>query len=194
MEKHYEYTEYQHATPFVLNGPTTVKTIPISFVADVFLKLFSLFHECVCIHCFDCSLVSTFINETQNSSPVTHTMWLWNSSPSSWYCSKNVKFKAEAILCILWAPMSIFGTHLAQNLWYPSLTVIILYTTVREICGNSHESSEIVKRRPSPILNKIIGHYRQPTTSLLIMNICLPIFEHSTPLSYSQPHIIHSCF
>jgi hypothetical protein len=32
----------------------------------------------VCIHCFDCSFVSTFTYETQVSSPVTHTMWLRN--------------------------------------------------------------------------------------------------------------------
>jgi hypothetical protein len=39
---------------------------------------------CVCIYCFDCSLVSTFTNETRVSSPVTHTMWLRNSPPSLW--------------------------------------------------------------------------------------------------------------
>jgi hypothetical protein len=33
-----------------------------------------LFGECVCIHCFDCSLVSAFTNETQVSSLVTHMM------------------------------------------------------------------------------------------------------------------------
>jgi hypothetical protein len=33
-----------------------------------------LFGERVCIHCFDCSLVSTFTNETQVSAPVTCTM------------------------------------------------------------------------------------------------------------------------
>jgi hypothetical protein len=38
-----------------------------------------LFGECVCIHCFGCSLVSTITNETQVSSPVTHTIWLRNS-------------------------------------------------------------------------------------------------------------------
>jgi hypothetical protein len=42
-------------------------------------------------------------------------MWLRNASPSLWYCSKKVK--AEAILCVLCAPVSFFGTHLAQNLW-----------------------------------------------------------------------------
>jgi hypothetical protein len=37
-------------------------------------KLFSLFDECLCIHCSDYSLVTLFRNETQVSSPVTHTM------------------------------------------------------------------------------------------------------------------------
>jgi hypothetical protein len=32
-----------------------------------------LFGECVCIHCFDSCLVSTFTNETQVSSFVMHT-------------------------------------------------------------------------------------------------------------------------
>jgi hypothetical protein len=52
---------------------------------------------------------------------------------------------------------------------------------VREICGNSHESSEIVKHHLSQfflfnILNKIITHYRWPTTSLFIVNICSPAY------------------
>jgi hypothetical protein len=63
---------------------------------SVCLNVFSLFVECVCIHCFDCSLVSTFTNETRVSSLVTRMMWLRNSPTSLWYRSKNVK--AEAIL------------------------------------------------------------------------------------------------
>jgi hypothetical protein len=70
-------------------------------------------------------------------------MWLRNSTPSLWHRSKKVR--AEAILCILRAPMSIFGTHLAQNLWQPSLACDNLQKTVYEICGNSQESSEIHK-------------------------------------------------
>jgi hypothetical protein len=50
----------------------------------------------------------------QVSSPVTRTLQLTNSLPSLWYRSETVK--AEAILCILWAPLSILGTHLVQNL------------------------------------------------------------------------------
>jgi hypothetical protein len=43
-----------------------------------------------------------------------------NSSPSSWH--RTYKVKAEAILCVLWAPVRIFGTHLVENLWQPRIT------------------------------------------------------------------------
>jgi hypothetical protein len=75
------------------------------------LKFFSLFGECVCIHCFDCCLVLTFTNETQVYHLLTRIMWLRNSTPSLRYRSK--KAKAEATLCILCASVAIFGTHLA---------------------------------------------------------------------------------
>jgi hypothetical protein len=92
------------------------KTAAMSFLQDnVCSVIFCLFGECVCLHCFDCYLVSTFTNETQVSSPVAHTMWLGNPSPFLWHRSKQVK--AETILCVLCAIVSIFGTHLAQNLW-----------------------------------------------------------------------------
>jgi hypothetical protein len=64
-----------------------------------------------------------------------------------WYRSEKVK--AETILYVLRAPMSIFGTHLAQKLWQRSLTMIISQRTMSEICENSHETSEVVKRRLS---------------------------------------------
>jgi hypothetical protein len=42
------------------------KTVAISFLADnVYLNFFGLCGECVCIHWFDCTLVSSVINETQ---------------------------------------------------------------------------------------------------------------------------------
>jgi hypothetical protein len=55
------------------------------------------------------------------------------------------------------------------------------------MCVNSYESSVVVKRRLSQIflantLKKITTHYTSP----LIVNICSPIFEHCTPLSYSS--------
>jgi hypothetical protein len=53
-------------TPFLSH-----KTDAISFLEDnVSLKKFGFLDECVFIHCFDCSLVSTFTDETQVPSPV----------------------------------------------------------------------------------------------------------------------------
>jgi hypothetical protein len=107
------------STPFLSH-----KTVAIGFLADnVDSNFVSLLGGCVCIHCFDCSLVSTFTNETQVSSPITRMMWLGYSSPALCYCSKKVK--AKGILCILCAHLSVFRTHLAQNLWQPNLSVII---------------------------------------------------------------------
>jgi hypothetical protein len=68
-----------------------VKTVATSFLADdVCLNFFNLFAEYVWIHFFDCSFISTFINETQISSSLTRTMLLGNSPPSLWYRSKEV--------------------------------------------------------------------------------------------------------
>jgi hypothetical protein len=100
---------------FTVSAPfLSQKAAAISFLAEnVCLNFFGLFGEYVCIHCFDCFLVSTFTNEIQVSPALTH-MLLRNSPPFLWYHSKKVK--AKAILCFLLAVMSIFGTHLAQNL------------------------------------------------------------------------------
>jgi hypothetical protein len=93
------------STPFL-----SQKTDAISFLAgNIYLNFLScLVNVCV--------------------SPATQTMCLRNSSPSLRYLSKNIK--AQIILCILCALMSIFRTHLAQYLWYPSLTVIISENSV----------------------------------------------------------------
>jgi hypothetical protein len=56
-------------TPFL-----SQKTVGISFLADVCLNFFGLLAECACFRCFDCSLLSSFKNETQVSSPVAHEM------------------------------------------------------------------------------------------------------------------------
>jgi hypothetical protein len=141
MEEH--YTRCQHSTPLVLNGqhyagflvfcntlltlwslvawipPSALlycprKQLPSAFwQADVCLNLFGLFGKCMCIHCFDCSLVSTFTNETQVSSTVICTIWLWNSSPSLWYGPQKSKLKPFSVSC---ARMNIYGIHLTQNL------------------------------------------------------------------------------
>jgi hypothetical protein len=62
------YMNFTISTPFLFQ-----KTDAISFLEDVCLKCFGLFGECVCIQCFGCSLVSTFTDETQISSPVIRT-------------------------------------------------------------------------------------------------------------------------
>jgi hypothetical protein len=56
---------------------------PPELVHNVYLNFFGMFDECVCIHCFDCSLVSTFTNETQVSSPV---FFLWGGTYVTRYC------------------------------------------------------------------------------------------------------------
>jgi hypothetical protein len=125
MEEH--YTGCQQSTPFVLHGPTQfvsvsqytsdVTVVPccmnytisttfpsqkigvIRFLADICLNLFSLLGECMCIQCFNCSMASTFKNENQVSSPLTQTMWLRNSSPALWYCSKKSQSWNHSVFC-----------------------------------------------------------------------------------------------
>jgi hypothetical protein len=48
------------STPFLSQKIVTINRL----AASVCLNFFGLFGECVWIHCFDCSLVSTFANET----------------------------------------------------------------------------------------------------------------------------------
>jgi hypothetical protein len=112
-------------------------------------------------------MVSAFTNETQASS--------YNVIEK--FIAISRKVRAEAILRVLCTFMNIFGTQLAQNL-----------RRVVEVCENSHEISEIVKRHLPQFFSQ---HFRtrsltadgRPTTSLFIVKICSPIFEHSTALS-----------
>jgi hypothetical protein len=93
----------------------------------VCLNFFSLFGDCVCIHCFDYTLISTFTNETQVSSAVTRIMWLRNSSPSLWYCYKKSKQK----------PFSAFYVHL-WGFWNPScVKLVIAYPNCDNLVENS---------------------------------------------------------
>jgi hypothetical protein len=57
------------STPFL-----SQKAAAISFQANICLNFFGLSAEGVFIHCFDCSLASTFTNEAQILSLVTHTV------------------------------------------------------------------------------------------------------------------------
>jgi hypothetical protein len=96
---------------------------------------------------------------------LTHTMWLSNSSPSSWYRSKKVK--AKAILCILCTPMSISEIHLSQNLRQPSLTVIISQRTM----GKFVEIHMKVLKLWSAIFHKFFGqHFKQDHHSLQMVD------------------------
>jgi hypothetical protein len=55
-----------------ITTPFLSQKTAVGYLADkVTLNFPDLFGECVYIHCFDCSLVSAFTNETQVSSPVT---------------------------------------------------------------------------------------------------------------------------
>jgi hypothetical protein len=63
-----------------------------------------LFGDYLCIHWFDCSLVSTFTNYTQVSSLVTRTMWLKNSHQLYSIALKKSKTKPfSAIYAHQWA-------------------------------------------------------------------------------------------
>jgi hypothetical protein len=92
-----QYTSDVTVVPCCMNSTTSIpflsqKTATIGFLANnVCLNSFGLFGECVCIHCSDCSLVST---------TATRTMWLRNSLPSLWYHSKKVKAEAILSFCV----------------------------------------------------------------------------------------------
>jgi hypothetical protein len=76
-------------------------------------KIFRLVWWWVCIHCFDCFLVSTFTKETQVSPPVTRTTWSRISSPSLWYRCKKSKPKPFSVFYFF---VSQFIIHNLQNL------------------------------------------------------------------------------
>jgi hypothetical protein len=50
-----------------------LKTVAIGFLEDICLNFFGLFGECVCIHCFDCSLVQ----HSQMKSWFHHLLLMW---------------------------------------------------------------------------------------------------------------------
>jgi hypothetical protein len=121
------------------------------------------------------------------SSPVTHKMWLRNSTPSLWYHSKNSMRKPFYAFCaclwvflepILWKTCDNLACgniiqNTAWNLWK--------FTWKFRNCDVLSYTNFLVH-----ILNKNISHYKWPTISLFIVNICSPIFVHSTLLSYNS--------
>jgi hypothetical protein len=133
-----------------------------------------MFGEYVCIHCFDCSLISTFTNETQVSSPVTHT--IRNSMPSLWYRSEKSKLKPFSVFrAQLWAfSEPIFHKtcgSLAQLSWSrreQSVKFVEIYMELPKLW------STIFHRFLVNTLNEIITIDGWLTTSLFIVNICSP--------------------
>jgi hypothetical protein len=135
------------------------------------LKFFGLFC-CVCIHCFNWSLVSTFTKGTQILSPVIPMMWLRNWSPSLGYRC----YKAEAI-----RGHSLYFVPTQEHFWNPCCTKLV---TAQPNCDNLVENSawklwKFWNYEASPFtnflvnnLNKIFNHYRWPTILLFIVNIC----------------------
>jgi hypothetical protein len=67
--------------------------------------------------CAPIALTAFWFEHSQMKSRFQHL--LLELSPSLWYRSEKVK--AEFIPCVLFAPVSIFGTHLAQSLLQVSL-------------------------------------------------------------------------
>jgi hypothetical protein len=113
---------------------------------------------------------------------------------SMWLCvqvgagiSINVE-KPKPLSVFLCAPMGIFWTHLVQNL--------IAYSNSGDLVESStwnlwkfawklwnYETPSFTNLFGNALKN-IITHYKWLTTSLFIVNICLPIFEHSTQYFY----------
>jgi hypothetical protein len=129
-EKQSKYKRCLHSTPFVLNCPTqfifsvsqyTSDTVvlaawilPIALLScprkqlpsaywqadNICLNFIGQSGEHVCIHCFECSFGFNIHKWNHVSSPVTHMMWLRNSSPYSWYHSKKSKPKSFSAFCV----------------------------------------------------------------------------------------------
>jgi hypothetical protein len=194
-EKH--YTGYQYSMPFVLlYAVSSVLHITLlmllwSLVALIQssallscprkLLLSALWYADIClsfsacllnvfIHCIDCFLDSAITNQTQV---------IWCDWEICWHlCGTALKkstLKPFPALCA--HPSEFFGPILhracdslscgnllantAWNLW--KFTWKFLHCLFTHFLVNT--------------LNKIITHYRQPVTSLFIVNVCFPIFE-----------------
>ena len=120
-----EFTLYEAAVMVMPQSVNSTKRTPFPsqntiakqlLMEKVCLNFFGLFGEWECIHCWNCSFVSWFLQWTNVSSPVT--ILLTKSSSSSWYRWRNVK--AAPIRCVLRSSDSILGTHNTQSLWYCS--------------------------------------------------------------------------
>jgi hypothetical protein len=159
------------STPFLSQKATATSFL----VGRHLLKLFQLVGDCVCIHCFESFLVSTFTNETQVSSPVM--MWLRNLSPSLWYCLKKV-YKS-------WSNCQHFvHTHepncdnLLQNIAWNLLKFTRKFWNCKALSFTNFLST--LWTRSSLTTDGWLTNW------LLIVNICSLIFEPSTLLSYTS--------
>jgi hypothetical protein len=114
------------SSPFLLQ-----KAVVISYLADnVCLNFFILFYECVCIHCFYCSLISTFTNESQVSSPVAHTLPLGNLFPSLCHSYRLKKSKLKQF--------SVFFTCTCEHFKNPyCVKHVIVYPKHDDLIENS---------------------------------------------------------
>jgi hypothetical protein len=145
MEEH--YTSCQHATPFVLNDPTLFflcfavhfwhycgpllhefhhqHSFPIlenschqfSGRQTTFVSTFS---ACLMIVCASTALTPLWPQHSQMKPRFYHLLLVqcdWEIHYHVCGIALNKCTKAEVILCVLCAPVSIFWTHLAQNLW-----------------------------------------------------------------------------
>jgi hypothetical protein len=143
--------------------------------------------------CASTALTVLWFQRSQMKATFHHMLLVWCDSEIHHHlCGTALKVKAEANLCILCAPVSIFWTHPVQNLWYPSLTVIISYRTAWNLWKIT-QSSEIVKHCLSQIFWPTLWtrSYSLTTNGRTLWSssrtfVRPPIFEHSTPLSYSS--------
>jgi hypothetical protein len=118
----------------------------------------------VCIHCFDSSLVSTFTNETQVSSPVTRTVWLRNTSTSLWdHSKKSSKPKPFFAFCthprVFSEPILLktCDSLACDNLTEKNSWNLWKFTSKFWKCEAPSFTNFLVNT-----LNKIVTHYRRP--------------------------------
>jgi hypothetical protein len=102
------------STPFL-----SQETVAISFLAGVYLN----FLACLVNVCASTALTALWFQHLQMKPRFDHLFLAQcNFEICCHLCGITVKkVKAIAILCFLCTPVSIFGTHLAQNLLLPSL-------------------------------------------------------------------------
>jgi hypothetical protein len=87
------------STPFLF-----LKTAATSFLADsICVNIFGLFGKCMCIYCFDCSLVSRVTHKKKNFYCLLHCDWEIHCHLCG-IAKKESKPKPFSALCVLpWA-------------------------------------------------------------------------------------------